>query len=181
MAHSKCYDFNPLPPCGGRPADNLALKAGVTFQSTPSVWRETTYPASRGFACAVQISIHSLRVEGDANPITSAFNRFQFQSTPSVWRETALRTALEGLVYDFNPLPPCGGRRAGYRPEDKDDEFQSTPSVWRETKTCKCSLRFSVISIHSLRVEGDSFPLASLYASGNFNPLPPCGGRLNFH
>ena len=35
-------------------------------------------------------------------------------------------------------------------------EFQSTPSVWRETKDAlKLKLQYG-ISIHSLRVEGDS-------------------------
>ena len=78
------------------------------FQSTPSVWRETTPPAV--IRAVYQISIHSLRVEGDS--ATSIFlwlcgisihslrvegdqvtpmafsNSLPFQSTPSVWRET---------------------------------------------------------------------------------------------
>ena len=34
-----------------------------------------------------------------------------FQSTPSVWRETlSNNSGYEGDL-DFNPLPPCGGRR----------------------------------------------------------------------
>ena len=35
-----------------------------------------------------------------------------------------------------------------------------------------------VISIHSLRMEGDFFHISILYNSRNFNPLPPHGGRL---
>ena len=34
-------DFNPLPPCGGRPDVFFRLAAHQAFQSTPSVWRET--------------------------------------------------------------------------------------------------------------------------------------------
>ena len=58
---------------------------------------------------------------------------YSFQSTPSVWRETH----------------ETDRRKAAER-------FQSTPSVWRETKICNgiwCG--FIVISIHSLRMEGD--------------------------
>ena len=56
------------------------------FQSTPSVWRETSpsYVVALG---ASPISIHSLRVEGD------------------LWI-----TAQKLKQDDFNPLPPCGGR-----------------------------------------------------------------------
>ena len=33
------------------------------------------------------------------------------------------------------------------------------------------------ISIHSLRMEGDCATVSSQYTVGNFNPLPPYGGR----
>ena len=56
------------------------------FQSTPSVWRETTLPAF--VVIAFFISIHSLRVEGDQPEGTLRRRHFLFQSTPSVWRET---------------------------------------------------------------------------------------------
>ena len=79
-------DFNPRPPCGGRPT-NSANYGGVTlFQSTSSVWRTTGTawagsPTRRNFnprpPCGgrpfagvvarrgLQISIHDLRVEDD--------------------------------------------------------------------------------------------------------------------
>ena len=41
---------------------------------------------------------------------------------------------------------------------DYTDQFQSTPSVWRETKTAGIHGHSAVISIHSLRVEGDACP-----------------------
>ena len=101
--------FNPLPPHGGR----LAASSPV-----------------RG---AYNISIHSLRMEGDR---------------PRFFRRT--RRAY------FNPLPPHGGRQCVGEWEMELYPFQSTPSAWRET-----SNRFYVfggkdISIHSLRMEGDS-------------------------
>ena len=36
----------------------------------------------------LDISIHSLRMEGDLLYVYSVFTRFSFQSTPSAWRET---------------------------------------------------------------------------------------------
>ena len=57
----------------------------------------------------------------------------QFQSTPSVWRETA----------------------ATIFPSTSARTFQSTPSVWRETVKEISTIYQKVISIHSLRVEGD--------------------------
>ena len=58
----------------------------ISFQSTPSAWRET-----RGGLITMPID-------------------FKFQSTPSAWRETD--TTLDRLSCNdhFNPLPPHGGR-----------------------------------------------------------------------
>ena len=56
------------------------------------------------------ISIHSLRMEGDSPAVPTLANDVSFQSTPSAWRETCVL-----LMYD-NGSP-----------------FQSTPSAWRET------------------------------------------------
>ena len=39
VGHSE--NFNPLPPCGGRPIPPTIVIAMSRFQSTPSVWRET--------------------------------------------------------------------------------------------------------------------------------------------
>ena len=77
--------FNPLPPHGGRPmlrnhpgkvtvfqstpsawretASQASLTNSHPFQSTPSAWRETA--AGRAAARNFDISIHSLRMEGD--------------------------------------------------------------------------------------------------------------------
>ena len=77
--------------------------------------------------------------------------------------------------------------------------FQSTPSAWRETCIDKNKPKGNIISIHSLRMEGDTssgyaFPgkyisIHSLRMEGDlppmpipcnsayFNPLPPHGGR----
>ena len=148
--------------------------AGSKFQSTPSVWRETA--AGRTAAGNFDISIHSLRMEGD---------RF-------------LQWISRYCNY-FNPLPPYGGRPArrfdlmqnggisihSLRMEgDGDDQllammkylFQSTPSVWRETQLeVKVEQDRPFQSTPSVwretpeKVEG--------VRKWHFNPLPPYGGR----
>ena len=101
--------FNPLPPYGGRHPRMRLRRMPETFQSTPSVWRETsrrrTFPDSQQ-----RISIHSLRMEGD-------FVLFE----------------VHHITCYFNPLPPYGGRRLIRYPFSRIHAFQSTPSVWRGT------------------------------------------------
>ena len=146
-----------------------------TFQSTPSVWRETALVVTSGFGD--DISIHSLRVEGDSDEVGLYFTIPVFQSTPSVWRETVLGWFLikeknisihslrvEGdsayisiskkYLISIHSLRVEGDKIIdGYKNVDR--LFQSTPSVWRETHRAQTQ--------HQLTY---------------FNPLPPCGGRL---
>ena len=175
----------------------------VPFQSTPSAWRETAFTALvssyRG------ISIHSLRMEGDAadRPKRSAVK--VFQSTPSAWRETyCLQWWQFRKTHHFNPLPPHGGRRRQHLDiPDAEDTFQSTPSAWRET-----GAEFSRIPHNAFQStpsawreteSRDRYNLAEAKFQStpsawretkssvrrrterkNFNPLPPHGGRHVF-
>ena len=154
----------------------------IGFQSTPSVWRET-FDFAFGAKLAL-ISIHSLRVEGDASFCFFAISFFNFNPLPPCGgRRRAVYQNLSGN--HFNPLPPCGGRllpailskfRFPFQSTpsvwretntffalDFGMEFQSTPSVWRETCADRRSLGYLSISIHSLRVEGD-LRFAQMYA-----------------
>ena len=79
----------------------------------------------------------------------------EFQSTPSAWRET------------FHAAAVCCA----------NDLFQSTPSAWRETGASLMIIDDLIISIHSLRMEGDlEWQLCRIRVL-HFNPLPPHGGR----
>ena len=78
-------DFNPLPPYGGRLNDYILKEPLSEFQSTPSVWRETCNAFK--YLWRHDISIHSLRMEGDG-----------------------LLDFSKWLTVHFNPLPPYGGR-----------------------------------------------------------------------
>ena len=102
--------FNPLPPHGGRQTNHYSETLTSPFQSTPSAWRETSSDwMSRR---RPDISIHSLRMEGDV-----------------------VSVAVSGKPLYFNPLPPHGGRPISSEPIAATISFQSTPSAWRETYT----------------------------------------------
>ena len=158
--------FNPLPPCGGRQKQSTPKQKRRAFQSTPSVWRETA--AKRTAMPQYPISIHSLRVEGDCDNIFFCRRRKDFNPLPPCggrqWTAPAFINAS-----DFNPLPPCGGRLS---------EISER-------------VKLTLISIHSLRVEGDkkayvmyqqetALGITSSPHATDFNPLPPCGGRRRF-
>ena len=189
-------DFNPLPPHGGRQDLGEEAVYSLLFQSTPSAWRETD-----NFPDAVSVqgfqSTPSAWRETAETEVLQPFA--QFQSTPSAWRETSMPCIFLLHVPYFNPLPPHGGRLlhistsvvvssfqstpSAWRetcfvavPVDSAG-FQSTPSAWRETVYGRGFLRFSGISIHSLRMEGDLTTPSRVAERLDFNPLPPHGGR----
>ena len=127
----------------------------MVFLSTPSGWR-ATFIISYILQKSRQISIHALRVEGDR-----AYHR------------------VRQLGQNFYPRPPGGGRLclsfqivfviiflstpSGWRatiipfPCRATGVFLSTPSGWRATQ-CHVHVECIIleISIHALRVEGDS-------------------------
>ena len=104
----------------------------------------------------VSISIHALRVEGDD------------------W-DSAVQE-LNGM--NFYPRPPCGGRRFRWHRRKFPGQFLSTPSVWRATfRKLGLPFRPLLISIHALRVEGDTACRSLLGGTEDFYPRPPCGGR----
>ena len=135
-------------------ADRLTISAArYEFLSTPSGWRAT--PQVDFIHKRMSISIHALRVEGDT-----------------------LFIAFFPSAENFYPRPPGGGRQPWSRIVSPSSKFLSTPSGWRatdylihDTETCKflstpsgwratavCTQNRPAleISIHALRVEGDS-------------------------
>ena len=127
--------FNPLPPHGGRLGTQTEKNRSEVFQSTPSAWRETNLSTEQLDRC--DISIHSLRMEGDI-----------------------ILPSDHPLSSHFNPLPPHGGRLTTGTLTRWRCSFQSTPSAWRETRYDSAVYKRELISIHSLRMEGDEEALA---------------------
>ena len=140
------------------------------------------------------ISIHSLRVEGDLQPMQKCGVLHDFNPLPPCGGRQAEMPKASATFFYFNPLPPCGGRRkraaraayiadfnplppCGGRPnvivsDLLDAVFQSTPSVWRETENISISPEVLAISIHSLRVEGDRCCQIITYKGAPFQPTP---------
>ena len=129
-AAGRLSDFNPRPPCGGRPSCSTVRSTGLVFQSTSSMWRTT--PSFGCLTCIFFISIHVLHVEDDPCP-----------------------RLLQPYTRYFNPRPPCGGRRQRLAWSIMPVIFQSTSSV-RRTTILLYSFRLGLrISIHVLRAEDD--------------------------
>ncbi len=140
------------------------------------MWRATGQSAQTDYDD--EISIHTLRVEGD-------------------WSYDYIRSGTDA---NFNPHPPCGGRRKNtYYLYGANTISIHTLRVEGDDYIDETSSHIE-ISIHTLRVEGDCafgsyrrikgkfqstpsvwrattvlhFITALLL---NFNPHPPCGGR----
>ena len=110
----------------------------LSFQSTPSAWRETHTPPK--LHQLPHISIHSLRMEGD--PVSSGKTIRQSISIHSLRMEGDEMSTVSEYVGEV---------------------FQSTPSAWRETIMYFVSKMEKLISIHSLRMEGDcNVPVSDL-------------------
>ena len=122
---SALWYFNPRPPCGGRPLSQLRRPDTKAFQSTPPVWGGDLPgahpPVRQG------ISIHAPRVGGDRR--ATGPGRWSVPISihaPRVGGDQALFNALQ-LRGDFNPRPPCGGRRPGTPPKSTPGYFNPRP------------------------------------------------------
>ena len=148
-----CRHFYPRPPGGGRPRNLQVNLQNLQFLSTPSGWRATGRTC-HVFVAQSGISIHALRVEGDA-----------------------FLEVSDSLVFDFYPRPPGGGRLTMFTRLLNKPPFLSTPSGWRATSFLGSQGHRVRISIHALRVEGDVQIVVGVAVDLNFYPRPPGGGR----
>ncbi len=132
--------FNPLPPHGGRHVtqSEYDLPMWGSFQSTPSAWRETV-------------------------PFDSAWiSRRYFNPLPPHGGRLALHSVASDTVH-FNPLPPHGGRLPFCQHPVVRIHFNPLPPHGGRPRPCSWSPSYMLISIHSLRMEGDAaLPFCSL-------------------
>ncbi len=146
------------------------------------------------------ISIHTLREEGDA-PLTSSAGRPSaflstpsarratrpclsvsrlvtgFLSTPSARRATSTMQPHEESKCHFYPHPPRGGRLVPLFVVCSPIGFLSTPSARRATAALNGNHAALLISIHTLREEGDRRRPNHERQVHYFYPHPPRGGR----
>ena len=123
-----------------------------------------------------EISIHVPRVEDDIIGLLSKRYLSNFNPRPPCGgRRIGQRHST--IIKNFNPRPPCGGRRTAVVAVLPRCRFQSTSPVWRTTRSDKVVVLITVISIHVPRVEDDVCKGQQIMDKTNFNPRPPCGGR----
>ena len=146
-------NFNPRPPCGGRQSHSPRQPALSVisihvlhveddysapiysselfgFQSTSSMWRTTEVRAKEtDDGC---ISIHVLHVEDDRLQAAGHQQGLDFNPRPPCGGRRAVGH-VSALAVNFNPRPPCGGRPLRSPTYMVFTTFQSTSSMWRTT------------------------------------------------
>mgnify|MGYP006911765297 CR=1 FL=1 len=193
-------DFNPRPPCGGRhggyhvcdDALEISIHApragGDREHSAPPIAAQGNFNprppcGGRPFCAILAHVVH------------------YFNPRPPCGGRRRYRRGHGGHGRDFNPRPPCGGRPRNLAPCGREQTFQSTPPVRGATASLYSTLTQDDISIHAPRAGGDPTPQIVTAGAGvfqstppvrgatifgithntphkNFNPRPPCGGRL---
>ena len=128
---ARIVDFYPRPPGGGR-----QLKRATSAE-------------------ALRISIHALRVEGDAVDHLLAHKvNFDFYPRPPGGGRLSSRIGIKGIL-KFLSTPSGWRATKSYIKYCYAKLFLSTPSGWRATTFRAAQGHRTPISIHALRVEGD--------------------------
>ena len=142
----------------------------ISFQSTPSAWRETVREMFfRGYVKTFQSTPSAWRETGGGLP-QSAF--WKFQSTPSAWRETTnFCKFIIAFFISIHSLRMEGdnGWLLGY-----DDSAEiSIHSLRMEGDGISTLVKQAfTISIHSLRMEGDPGISFILFTILSFQSTP---------
>ena len=145
--------FNPRPPCGGRHLRLTRPRERGNFNPRPPCGGRLS--EKKFIETVLGISIHVPRVEDDVKRLMLRYDRRPFQSTSPVWRTTK-------QSYDRINLMTISIH---------------VPRVEDDVKAVKRK-RMKNISIHVPRVEDDNRNGKKWFYEFNFNPRPPCGGRL---
>ena len=168
--------FQSTAPVWGPTTVSIAIKSAYAFQSTAPVWGPTVPDLP---------PVRDVRFQSTApvwGPTTSSRQTLncsmEFQSTAPVWGPTGHDPGRRKTAGDFNPRPPCGGRRMPLCPNwtqryisihgprvGADGTtfvtyrfgviFQSTAPVWGPTKIAFSASPQDFISIHGPRVGAD--------------------------
>ena len=124
------------------------------------------------------ISIHSPRVGRDVICCLVTLKIGISIHSPRVGRDLTISYPRH-TPCNFNPLSPCGERLSSSFVGGDISLFQSTLPVWGETLSHFHQSISYLISIHSPRVGRDPADCIARASSTDFNPLSPCGERLN--
>ena len=169
-------NFYPRPPRGGRLDDFQSLVL-IRDISTHALREEGDVGESGHCHFRQVISTHALREEGDVELRQPVYKVVEFLPTPSARRATPAPFALVAIFFRFLPTPSArrATEPAAYCLGSK--KFLPTPSARRATGAVFVFARYTDISTHALREEGDRVFLRSICPLRNFYPRPPRGGR----
>ena len=171
--------FQSTPPReGGDCCTTRATLVTPPFQSTPPARGAT--PTEPMLSAMCIISIHAPREGGDLDAVIAVQDQIDISiHAPREGGDPQQRSRLTPQPDHFNPRPPRGGRRllgqTGHRqahisihaPREGGD-FPAPPILVVRRP----------ISIHAPREGGDVGAVKATIPTGDFNPRPPRGGRL---
>ena len=199
-AGKRLYErFQSTPPVRGATFLTRHTSQEQKFQSTPPV-RGATGDHPRRRSRRHRISIHAPRAGGDGWSCTVDAEIYISIHAPRAGGDLTARAPTSLIPY-FNPRPPCGGRHAGAKGEqgptgisihapraggDKvaqaiggvDYLFQSTPPVRGATNDPDHAPNLWVFQSTPPVRGATSVMLEDSANTDDFNPRPPCGGRL---
>ena len=95
-----------------------------------------------------------------------------------MWRTTVGENDISDGANYFNPRPPCGGRHHPLAHLSMGFTFQSTSPVWRTTKKIPPKPRCYEFQSTSPVWRTTLVLVVNPTCGRDFNPRPPCGGRL---
>ena len=168
--------FNPLPPHGGRPLPYLTLPHLHHFNPLPPHGGRLNQIDVEPIG--EDISIHSLRMEGDSQKIVPQLVSHSISIHSLRMEGDCIAKYRSHVLTDISIHSlRMEGDRYKYPKYTVFAIFQSTPSAWRETLVKLIKFWAENISIHSLRMEGDYPQAGTRFLPFYFNPLPPHGGR----
>ena len=89
-----------------------------------------------------------------------------------MWRETTFGTVRVKSSAHFNPLPPCGGRPTRAQEPTAGKHFNPLPPCGGRLLPEHSAKHLHSISIHSLRVEGDTLNYSFSTFTTRFQSTP---------
>ena len=147
------HNFYPRSPCGERPIDDHRTNIDLTFLSTLSLRRATSFRVF--YWLKVTISIHALLAESDPRGRSVLLNTPISIHALLAESDTKHSTNSKNRKY-FYPRSPCGERHPAEHHANSQQEFLSTLSLRRATAA----------------MGNPTFEIAYFY------PRSPCGERL---
>ncbi len=148
-------NFNPRPPCGGRPEGSQVILSFYVFQSTSPAW-------------------------GTTKNIQESRLKMIFQSTSPV-RGTTIKSIYNALcsLY-FNPRPPCGGRPADFSRRAAEQKISiHVPRAGDDRGYVSRKSDGIIISIHVPRAGDDKAHAAKCGDGSIFQSTSPVRGTTH--